>query len=205
MGKSCRTMTPVSGLLPRHTVAPRDRKTLETPATCAGLKGCECCTMAPPGGRPVQEHDLRTQTWTLHQIIIPPASEMEAPLSQAPGGPEDVSRMSLPSRTSWSHWKTWPPRGQRCHWDAWTCGSKGPTRREGGPRRCRDVHHRSPRPPWSAGHSRFSWISGSHWARRQTGPSRTKRGDGPDGSPRTAGTSRTKRRKGSVWRVPTPG
>lgn len=30
----------------------------------------------------------------------------------------------------------------------------------GGPRRCWDVHHRSPRPPWSAGHSRFSWISG---------------------------------------------
>lgn len=50
------------------------RKTLETPAICAGLKGFECCTMAPPGGRSVQEHDLRTQTWTLHQIILPPAS-----------------------------------------------------------------------------------------------------------------------------------
>lgn len=122
--------------------------------------------------------------------------EMEAPLSEAPGGPEDVSRVSLPARTSWSHWKAWPPGRQRCHWDAWTCG---------GPRRCRHVHHRSPWPPWSAGHSRFSWISGSHWAGRQTGPPRTERGDGPDGSPRTAGTSRTKRRKGSVWRVPTPG
>lgn len=131
---------------------------------------------------------------------------MEVPLSEAPGGPpEDVSRVPLPTRTSWSRWKTWHPGGQRCHWDAWTCGSKGPTRREGGPRRCRRVHHRPPRPPRSAGHSRFPWISGSHWARWQTGPPRTQRGDGPDRSPRTAGTSRTKRRKGSVWRVPTSG
>lgn len=44
------------------------RVDLETPAILAvGLKGCECYTMAPPGGIFVQEHDFHPAS---HQIIV---------------------------------------------------------------------------------------------------------------------------------------
>ncbi|KAM5245420.1 uncharacterized protein RBU33_028384 isoform 2-T4 [Hipposideros larvatus] len=50
-------------------------KTLDTPVcTLWWPEGCERCTMVPPGGPPVQEHDYRPQIGSLYQIILPPAS-----------------------------------------------------------------------------------------------------------------------------------